>query len=227
MATKPYSQYKKEQRDAAKADVEQAADLQTILASQNIQADHAEIDQKTAASVHRMEEDRTKAVAAAKPQVDAAQVQRLVDEQTAAERMAALGLGASGAKQAAMHGAATHQRVSEQNAARQLNDTLAQLDRELDAVHQAATAQKNIAVSKRMTAKDEKVASLWQTAMKRADADALALYKAALSDETARYKAELSATNLRAQLYAAVHDKLLKKTGGVYGLSQNGTVIEM
>lgn len=193
MATKTYDEYKAKQRKDAQADFEQGRSELEVVASKKIQADHAKIDHETDRAVDALQQDKQQATSDAKPIVDAAAVQRLVDEQNVLETMTALGLGASGTKRAALDGAAHRQAVTEQRAAAQVNGAVAKLDRDIAQAQADAVVQKDAAVAKWWNAKDEDVADLWQNLMKRADSTATTLYKADQSDATARYKAQLSA----------------------------------
>lgn len=238
MATNTYDDYRKKQRDALYDDYERGAAALRQQTNDAIQADHLTIDTKAKTKTDELKTDQQSAKANAQSTVDKAAVQRIVDEQNAEERMSAIGLSHSGVRDTAIRGAANQQAVTERTAATALKRTLAAIDREIATVQSTAEADKTAVNLKRWSTYAKDDAALWNSIMKRADSNAMSLYKADLSAETARYKADasaaaaiykadVSAANVTSKTIARIDAALRKKTNGEYGLAMNGSVVAL
>lgn len=244
MAKKTLEQYIRDGREEALKQYDAAVEQLTATAEKEIKQQQAAIDHQAAKDTAQLQHQQTLTKQDSRPKYDAAAVQELVDRQNVEERMAGLGLAQSGVKNAALAGASQRRQVADQTIRRAVERAVGEWDREIAGVKAEAKEDKAAVKEKLKKQLNDDSFKLLQDYFEQADKTALSAYKA---DKQADDRLENLITSINKQLsdktggmyvyengkikkvkenslYAALDKDLRFKSGGMFGISDNGTI---
>ncbi len=239
MAKKSLEQYMREEREKALKEYHAAADQLTADTEREIEAAKQAIDREAAKDTADLQHEQTLVRQDSRPLYDAAAVQELVDRQNIEERMASLGLSKSGTKDAGLAGAAQRKRVTEQNVKKAVDRTVSELDRDISAVRTQAAQDKTDVKQKLNKKLQEKTYELMQDYLDQANKDAQEKYDTATGKELEESINKQLASKTGGMyiyengkikkvgddsLFGALDKELRYQSGGMFGISDTGTI---
>ena len=207
MAKKSLEQYLREDREKALKQYHAAADQLTAEVNQDIADRGAAVDRETARDTDELRHQQDLAREDGRLRYDAAAVQALVERQNVEERMAAMGLGRSGTREAALAGTDEARRTAETTTRKAVDHAVGELDRKIVRTRTEAN-EKKAAIKKELTDRlNDQTYAMMQKHLDQANETAEKRYREDNDDA----------------LTKSINEQLKKQTGGMY-YYENGKI---